>query len=160
MPRRGYGIFLGIKRVSGESIIMNQEGVNIVRSARRIPVEDRWDAKALDWVKFVPWALGEKDNAAADDIPDSVQSGPAREFTKEELGSVKARPTRSHPSLQMKQEHCDEFGYAHRCPGCSARLRGLARQAHSDSCKARFSQLLETKAFLENEDAQEVGVKR
>ena len=39
-------------------------------------------------------------------------------------------------------------------------MRGLARQAHSDSCKARFSQLLETKAFFENEDAQEVGVKR
>jgi len=113
LPRWEYGIFLGIKRVSGELVIMNQEGVKIVRSARRIPVEDRWDVKALDWVKFVPWNLGEKDNTADGDIPDGVQSGPAREFTKEELESVKARPTRSHPSLQIKQEHCDEFGYTH-----------------------------------------------
>ena len=160
LPRWGCGIYLGIKRVSGELIIMNQEGVKIVRSARRIPVEDRWDAKALDWVKFVPWNLCEKDNTADGDIPDSGQSGPARAFTKEELENVKARPTRSRPSLQIKQEHCDEFGYTHRCPGCSARLRGLARQAHSDSCKARYSQLLETKSFLGNEDAHEDGVKR
>ena len=68
--RWGHGLFLGIKRVSGEILIMNQEGVNIVRSARRIPVEDRWDVKALDWVKFVPWNLCEKDNTADGDIPD------------------------------------------------------------------------------------------
>ena len=110
-------------------------------------------------MKFVLWNLCEKDSTADGDIPESVQSGPAREFAKEELESVKARPARSHPSLQIKQEHCDEFGHTHRCPGCSARWRGLARQVYSEFCKARFSQLLETEAFLENEDAQEVGVK-
>ena len=111
-------------------------------------------------MNLVLWNLREKDSTANGDIPDGVQSGPAREFTKEELESVRASPVRSRLSLQIKQEHCDEFGYTHRCPGCSARLRGLARQAHSEACKARFSQLLETKAFLENEDAQEVGAKR
>ena len=99
---------------------MSLDGVKIVRSARRVPVEDRWGVKALEWVKLAPWILGEKDITADGDIPDGVQSGPAREFTKEELESIRARPTRSHPSLQIKQEHCDEFGYTHRCAGCSA----------------------------------------
>ena len=97
LPRWEYGLFLGVKRASGELIIMSLDGVKIVRSARRVPVEDRWGVKALEWVKLVPWNLGEKDSAADGDIPDGVQSGPAREFTKEELESVRARPTRSQP---------------------------------------------------------------
>ena len=103
LPRWEYGLFLGVKRASGELIIMSLDGVKIVRSARRVPVEDRWGVKAVEWVKLVPWNLGEKDSTADGDIPDGVQSGPAREFTKEELESVRARPTRSHPSLQISK---------------------------------------------------------
>ena len=76
------------------------------------------------------------------------------------MESLKTRPKRSHPSLQIRQEHCDKFGYTHGCPGCSSRLRGLQRQSHNLACKERFSELLETAAFLENEDAQQVGAKR
>ena len=93
---------MGIRQVSGELMIMSQDGLKIVRSAGRIPVEERWDAKALDWVKAVPWNIGEKDSKADGAIPEEVRSGPAREFTKEELESVKTRPTRSYPSLQIR----------------------------------------------------------
>ena len=60
LPRCEYGLFLGVKRASGELIIMSLDGVKIVRSARRVPVEDRWDVKASEWVKLVPWNLGRK----------------------------------------------------------------------------------------------------
>ena len=41
LPRWEYGLFLGVKRASGELIIMSQDGVKILRSARKVPVEDR-----------------------------------------------------------------------------------------------------------------------
>ena len=39
---------------------------------RRIPAEDRWDEKALDWVKLVPWNTGRKEDNADGEIPDDV----------------------------------------------------------------------------------------
>jgi hypothetical protein len=160
LPRWDYGVFLGIKQVSGELKIMGQGGLKIVRSARRIPVEERWDEKALEWVKVVPWNLGAQGKKSDGEIPEAVLRGPAREFTLEEMDTVKTRPTRAYPTLQMRQEHFDKYGYTHGYPGCSSRLRGLARQSHNPSCKERMSKLLETEAFLANEDAQTEGRKQ
>ena len=85
LPRWGYGVFVGIKQVSGELMIMSQDGFKIVRSARRIPAEERWDAKALEWVKVVPWNLGDQDKKSDVEIPYVVLNGPTREFTLDEM---------------------------------------------------------------------------
>ena len=85
-------------------MIMGVDSFKTVRGARRIHIEERWDAKALHWVKVVPRNLGATDKCADGTIPEVVTRGPARGFTKEELESLKTKPTRKHPSLQIKQE--------------------------------------------------------
>ena len=160
LPRWEYGLFLGIKQSSGELLIMGPNGLKVVRSARRIPSEERWDPKCLDWVRLVPWNLGDGDKKADGDIPVAVKSGPARELTSEETDSLKTRTTRSYPEFKIMKEHCEKFGYTHGCPGCSSRIRGLHRQPHNPTCRERFGNLLQTEAFLANEDAQTAGRKR
>ena len=46
-----YGIFVGVRRKSGEVWISVKDKVFGVRSVRRIPVEDRWGEDCIGWVK-------------------------------------------------------------------------------------------------------------
>ena len=154
-------LFWGLKQSSGELYVASEEGgLRTVRSARRIPVEDRWDARCLEWVKMVPWNLGREDKRADGEIPEVVKSGPAREVTEEEIEALKTRATSKYPEFKIMQEHCDRFGYTSGCPGCSSRLRGLSRQPHNKECRERFEKLMQADAFLANEEAQTAGQKR
>ena len=139
---------------------MGADGLKVVRSARRIPEPERWNEENLDWVKVVPWNLGINGQKADGDIPEVVKSGPSREVTPEELESLRGGEKRKYTDVRIYEEHYDKWGYTHGCPGCSSRIRGLARQAHSKECRERFKVLIETQAFLTNEEEQEAGAKR
>ena len=89
-----------------------------------------------------------------------LQSVAPLEVSKEEFEALKTKPVRKYPDFKITQEHCDNFGYAKGCPGCSSRIRGLTRQPPNSSCRERFGNLLLTEAFLANEQAQDSGVKR
>ena len=51
----GYGIFLGVRRRSGELWVANKAGeIMRDRAVQRIPVEDRWGEDSAEWVKYTP----------------------------------------------------------------------------------------------------------
>ena len=49
------GVFLGFKGLTNEFLIGTPEGVKAVRTIRRKPIQDRWDMKALNSFKGLPW---------------------------------------------------------------------------------------------------------
>lgn len=54
--RWDYGIFVGVRRRSGEFWLVHKEGtVQAVRSVRMIPLQERWSGDTRRWVKGVPW---------------------------------------------------------------------------------------------------------
>ena len=57
-PRWEYGIFVGVRRKSGEVWLATKDGVKRARAVRRIPKEERWSDDTVDWVKHVPWNTG------------------------------------------------------------------------------------------------------
>jgi len=51
-PRWEYGIFVGVRRRSGEVWVATKEGELVsARSVRRIPEEERWGVDCMEWVK-------------------------------------------------------------------------------------------------------------
>ena len=50
-----FGIFVGVRRRSGEVWIATKDKILTARSVRRIPVEQRWTQDSLSWIQGVPW---------------------------------------------------------------------------------------------------------
>ena len=50
-PRWGYGLFIGVRTRSNELVVID---IKYVRTVRRVPEEQRWDSKNLEWVTMVP----------------------------------------------------------------------------------------------------------
>ena len=55
--RCGYGLFVGVRPKSSELIIIDGETKELkyVRTAKRVPEEQRWDSNNLEWISIVPW---------------------------------------------------------------------------------------------------------
>ena len=117
MPQWKHGVFIGIKRSSGEVIISNDAGeVKYIRSVRRVPVEERWDVTSLAWVRHVPWNLGKDDKLAEGTIGDVPH--PGVRMLPEDVESILAReasplPHRTHRFRKDFEVH----GFTDRCPG-------------------------------------------
>ena len=127
--RWGYGLFIGVRAKSNELIIVDQETKNIkyVRTVRRVPLEQRWSADNLEWVRGVPWNRGKEDDDADGDVPEfNVTQGPGRRLTQ---GEMEEMATQETPSIvhraHLTKKDFDKFGFTDRCPGCSAIIRGL-----------------------------------
>ena len=69
-----YGVFVGVKAVSGEMWVATKTGLQAVRSVRRVPAEDRWAAENKDWVKHVPWNKSGDDPDADGELPESPEA--------------------------------------------------------------------------------------
>ena len=78
--RWGYGMFLGVRPRSGELIVVDggSREIKYVRTVKRIPKEQRWDANNLEWVKMVPWNRGDGDKEAGDVPEFDVNKGPGQ----------------------------------------------------------------------------------
>ena len=50
-----FGIFVGVRRRSGEVWIATKDKILTARSVRRIPAEQRWSMDSLSWIQGVPW---------------------------------------------------------------------------------------------------------
>ena len=48
-----FGIFVGVRRRSGEVWVAVKGKLMVVRSVRRIPVEERWSKDCVEWVDRV-----------------------------------------------------------------------------------------------------------
>ena len=72
-------MILGVRAKSGELIVADCESkeVTYVRTVKRIPEEQRWDAKNLERISVVPWNRGPNDKDADGDLPEfDVSEGP------------------------------------------------------------------------------------
>ena len=69
--RWGHGLFLGIRRASGELIVAGKKTKKVqrVRTARMVQEEQRWETENLEWVQAVPWNKGTDDTEADGDVP-------------------------------------------------------------------------------------------
>ena len=66
-----YGIFVGVRRRSGEFwVAVKEGGVRAVKTVRRIPEERRWGSDNRNWVKHVPWNKYNEDPDADGAIPE------------------------------------------------------------------------------------------
>ena len=67
-----HGIFVGVKRRSGELMLSRPEGIYVVRSARRIPFEKRWGEDCVNWVVWAPWRMYKNAEDEDGDLPEGV----------------------------------------------------------------------------------------
>ena len=76
-PRWKHGIFVEVKRKSGELMVARPEGIVYVRAAKRIRMDKRWGDDCVNWVQWAPWHRY-KDAAGSDgDVPEGVGGGQA-----------------------------------------------------------------------------------
>ena len=152
--RWGYGLFIGVKAKSNELIIMDQDTktVKYVRTARRVPEEQRWNSDNLAWIEAVPWNRGPGDKEADGDMVEfDVKSGPGRKMTEAEKCEIEVNEApRIVHRAHLRRTDFDKHGYTDRCPGCSAILRGLNLQPHSQGCRERMEGLLEKDVRVKN----------
>ena len=66
------GIFVGVRRRSGEVWVAFKGQVISVRSVRRIPEEERWSKDCVEWVDRVMWNRYKDDEGADGDVPEGV----------------------------------------------------------------------------------------
>ena len=151
-PRWEYGIFVGIKAVSGELWVATKSGVRAVRSVRRIAAEDRWKAENKDWVQHVPWNKGDEDANADGEIPE----GPTVEVPRGEGQSAGASGSGDQPRIivvntrqaaprefYIQKKDLERFGHTRGCAGCRTMVQGGTRQAHTTECRERFRRLMQ-----------------
>ena len=156
--RWGYGLFLGVKSTSGELIVADQEtkSIKYTRTVRRVPLRDRWSSDNLQWVATVPWNKGNGDKEADGDMPEfDVKAGPDRNLTEEEKMDIMSREApRIVHRAHLRKTDFEKHGFTGRCPGCSAILRGLNTQPHSQQCRGRMEKLLEKDIRIMNAKAR------
>ena len=150
-----YGVFVGVKRVSGELYIANEQDkkIKLARTARRVPEEQRWQGEQLDWVQFVPWNLGREDKDADGDLPEfDFKSGPGARMTEEDMEHIAmmGKPDRGPHPAHLSKKDFETYGYTDRCQGCSTLLRGMRLQPHSATCRKRMEERLEGDVRVQN----------
>ena len=128
------GIFLGIRGLTGELRVGTAEGIYRTRTTQRVPYQERWSAEAASLVGGVPWLLSGQDEEADGE---ALSQAPLRPLSEELLEETRVRepPPRR---FNISQEDLEEHGYTLKCPGCTAILRGTARQGHNEKCRARL----------------------
>ena len=86
----GYGIFIGVKRTSGEVIIATDDKkVKVARTIRRVPEPERWVVENLEWIQHVPWNLGKEDKEADGDATNfDFKSGPGSRMSEDEVEKI------------------------------------------------------------------------
>jgi hypothetical protein len=156
--RWSQGLFVGVKAKSNELIVIDGDTkqVKMVRTVRRVPEEQRWKAEYLEWVEAVPWNHGKDDKDADGDMLDfDVKSGPGRKLTEQEKSEIAMNegPRILHRA-HLRRADFDKHGYTDRCPGCSALLRGLHAQPHSQACRDRLEGILEKDIRIKNAKAR------
>ena len=119
-----FGVFIGIRRSSGEFVIADQHsGVKCARTVRRVPLQSRWVVGNLESVKFTPWNLGPSDPLAeGEQSRFDFKAGPGVRMSEEEQAKVLLKDPVTHRTHRFKKDFV-QHGFTNRCPGCSALLR-------------------------------------
>ena len=148
--RWDYGVFVGVRAVSGEIWVATKDGLQAVRSVRRLPAEERWGASNKDLVRHVPWNKSGDDPEADGELPEPPVGSPAHA-----PGSFCAPSSMDQPRVvvintrevaprefYIKKRDVELHGHTKGCPGCRTLFQGGTRQAHSAECRERFRNLM------------------
>ena len=112
--------------------IADEQGeIQLARTVRRVPEQQRWLVENLQLVRYVPWNLGAMDKGADGDCPPiCVIRNPGARMADEELERIATRePAQQEHNFHILKKDFDKFGYTERCPGCSAILRNIRQQS-------------------------------
>ena len=71
-PKYSFGIFVGMKRKTGEVIVMTPAGEDYTRTVKRLPFERRWSDDTLKWVQWAPWHRYKDDPDMDGVVPEGV----------------------------------------------------------------------------------------
>ena len=151
-PRWEYGVFVGVKAVSGEIWVATKEGIRAVRSVRRIAMEERWKPENKDWVRHVLWNKEGNDPEADGDIPEDPEEEPrpdggrVAEGTNSSSGGPRVIVVNTREvaprEFYIKKRDLEAHGHTRGCPGCKTMIQGGTRQAHTAECRERFRKLM------------------
>jgi hypothetical protein len=92
--RWGSGIFIGVRTKSCELIVADEaeQGIVCVRTVWRVPLEQRWSAEHLAWIRADPWNRGRDDADVDGEVPEfDVKAGPGRRLTSGEMEDIAAQ---------------------------------------------------------------------
>jgi hypothetical protein len=142
-------------------LVATATGAVKTRSARRIPVEDRWSKDTLKWVRHVPWNRGSGDLEVDGDVPDDVTEEPEAILTMEGqkpnviiVSTKEAKPR----GLYITEKDLIAHGFTRGCGGCSSIQRGTGRQPHNEKCRGRFAEILKNVAKTKNAEKRKQAV--
>ena len=62
--------------------------------------------------------------------------------------------------FRISMEDAKKHGYTRGCAGCTSWFKGLGRQAHSESCRARFEKEMKEEAKVKRAKEQQEEFKR
>ena len=128
-----FGIFVGVRRRSGEVWIAVKGKILSARSVRRIPAEQRWGEDCLSCVGRFPWNRYKEALDAAGEV--RVEARPVGRGAQIVLFETRSRAPRE---FYIKKDELEAHGHTRGCGGCSSVLRGLARQPHNEKCRERL----------------------
>jgi hypothetical protein len=154
-PRWEEGVFVGVRRRSGEVWIATANGLKSARSVKRLPMETRWSPENIEMVKFVPWNRYKEDQGADGEIPGGgVEAEPIDRPAEPEGGLgrtvVVDTQVKEPRKVYITKADAEKHGYTRGCGGCSSWFKGLSRQPHSDVCRKRFEDTMKESAKVQN----------
>ena len=132
-----YGVFVGVKATSGEVWAATKEGLQTVRSVRRIPLEERWNETIKDFVKHVPWNKSGEDPEADGDLPEALEGATATGAVA--VGSMDPPRVNVVNTMEVaprefciKKKDVEAYGHTKGCPGCRTMFQGGTRPGTHD----------------------------
>ena len=104
----------------------------------------------LAWVQHVPWNLGKDDRDAEGEV--EIHASPGERLSPDDIVKIIEKEASPHQLPHRPHRFKADFerhGCTDRCPGCSAMLRNMHTQPHSDACRARMDTCLQQAAKSE-----------
>ena len=98
----------------------------------------------------MPWSTGGNDpNAEGEQSSFDFKAGPGVRMSAQDIEGVLIRDASAHQLPHRTHRFKKDFeahGYTDRCPGCSAMLREMHPQPHSDACRIRLDACMQQTA--------------
>lgn len=134
-PRQG--IYLGMYKLTGQSIVGTPQGVARCRTVKTMPESMRWDAAAARAIHGTPW---DTDASGGERISIQVDmSAPAARAPETPRATVERRRLKIDPWM------IETYGKTVGCRGCKALGKEGERAAHEEICRTRIeAKLAET----------------
>jgi hypothetical protein len=146
------GTWVGQILKTGENVIIAKSGKAVrVRTIKRLPFEQRWDAGLVTAITSTPRYPDPKNHEKEVEAKhDEEIIGEDGKETTTETGAPKQREYNRTAGprpddireLRLTRRLFDKFGYSNDCDGCQAALAGEPQRKHSHVCRTRMYELI------------------